>query len=294
MSKASGEVAKRYDYDAFGVELNPDETDTNPYRYCAEYFDIESGTIYLRARYYSPNHGRFTQLDPARDGLNWYAYCANNPVSRIDTSGLTWQDTLSGVADSIIDNSVGGLLQWVSENIVGSSGDGPTSDYDYYLGRAIGDLLSIAASGAISTKGVIDILSSIVAGGAVSVSSSGVLTAGGVSIAVSGVAVGVAEITYGQIVYSVSSGNYKDNIDKLQTEKTAIKDSKKDLKSLDDKYLKKNDIDPHEFKDEILKRSNVKDKNVAHYNIMRNSKTKELYLVPNGNMKAIATGVCLK
>ena len=291
---SSGTVTKRYEYDAFGVELNPDENDENPYRYCAEYFDVESGTIYLRARYYSPNHGRFTRLDPARDGLNWYAYCANNPVSRIDTSGLTWQDTLSGVADSIIDNSVGGLLQWVSENIVGSSGDGPTSDYDYYLGRAIGDLLSIAASGAISTKGVIDILSSIVAGGTVSVSSAGVLTAGGVSIAVSGVAVGVAEITYGQIVYSVSSGNYKDNIDKLQTEKTAIKDSKKDLKSLDDKYLKKNDIDPHEFKDEILKRSNVKDKNVAHYNIMRNSKTKELYLVPNGNMKAIATGVCLK
>ena len=84
---ASGTVTKRYEYDAFGVELNPDENDTNPYRYCAEYFDIESGTIYLRARYYTPNHGRFTQLDPARDGLNWYAYCYNNPVKYIDPSG---------------------------------------------------------------------------------------------------------------------------------------------------------------------------------------------------------------
>ena len=85
---SSGNVVRRYEYDAFGVELNPDETDTNPYRYCAEYFDIESGTIYLRARYYSPNHGRFTQLDPARDGLNWYAYCANNPIIYIDPFGL--------------------------------------------------------------------------------------------------------------------------------------------------------------------------------------------------------------
>ena len=59
-----GTVTKRYEYDAFGVELNPDETDTNPYRYCAEYFDIESGTIYLRARYYNPAYGRFTQPDP--------------------------------------------------------------------------------------------------------------------------------------------------------------------------------------------------------------------------------------
>ncbi len=86
---SSGTVTKRYEYDAFGVELNPDENDTNPYRYCAEYFDVESGTIYLRARYYSPNHGRFTQLDPARDGLNWYAYCSNNPILFVDPWGLS-------------------------------------------------------------------------------------------------------------------------------------------------------------------------------------------------------------
>ena len=96
---ASGTITKRYEYDAFGVELNPDETDTNPYRYCAEYFDIESGTIYLRARYYSPNHGRFTQLDPARDGLNWYAYCANNPIAFVDPSGCFI--TLSGTEEEI-------------------------------------------------------------------------------------------------------------------------------------------------------------------------------------------------
>ncbi|MBR3994307.1 MAG: RHS repeat-associated core domain-containing protein, partial [Clostridia bacterium] len=81
------EVVKRYDYDAFGNELNIDTTDTNPFRYCAEYFDTETGTIYLRARYYSPVTGRFTQLDPIKDGLNWYAYCVNNPVMFVDPSG---------------------------------------------------------------------------------------------------------------------------------------------------------------------------------------------------------------
>ena len=62
-------------------------SDTNPYRYCGEYYDFESETIYLRARYYSPSHGRFTQVDTARDGLNWYAYCGNNPIAFVDPWG---------------------------------------------------------------------------------------------------------------------------------------------------------------------------------------------------------------
>jgi hypothetical protein len=32
--------------------------------------------------------GRFTSEDPARDGLNWYIYCYNNPLAFVDPSGL--------------------------------------------------------------------------------------------------------------------------------------------------------------------------------------------------------------
>ncbi len=42
----------KYIYDAFGVEKNIDENDTNAFRYFGEYYDAETGTIYLRARYY--------------------------------------------------------------------------------------------------------------------------------------------------------------------------------------------------------------------------------------------------
>lgn len=66
---------KTYSYDAFGVEQDPDSTDPNPFRYCGEYFDKETGTYYLRARYYAPETGRFTQEDPSCDGAvvnkNW-------------------------------------------------------------------------------------------------------------------------------------------------------------------------------------------------------------------------------
>ena len=58
------------------------------YSSIGEYFDAESGNIYLRNRYYAPSTGRFISEDPIRDGTNWYAYANNNPVMYIDPWGL--------------------------------------------------------------------------------------------------------------------------------------------------------------------------------------------------------------
>ena len=91
-----------YEYDPFGKQIDPnaageellsgsyegDPNDSNPYRYAGEYYDKETGSIYLRARYYDPSYGRFTQEDPIKDGLNWYAYCTNDPVNFVDPSGM--------------------------------------------------------------------------------------------------------------------------------------------------------------------------------------------------------------
>ena len=89
LTNASGNVTKNYNYDVFGSELNKADNDTNPFRYCGEYFDSSSGTYYLRNRYYSPQTGRFTSEDPIRAGSNYYTYCGNNPLKWIDPSGLT-------------------------------------------------------------------------------------------------------------------------------------------------------------------------------------------------------------
>jgi hypothetical protein len=48
---AVGTQTKTYDYDAFGNEKDRVGSDPNPFRYCGEYFDVESGAYYLRARY---------------------------------------------------------------------------------------------------------------------------------------------------------------------------------------------------------------------------------------------------
>ncbi|MBE7020833.1 MAG: hypothetical protein E7411_05320 [Ruminococcaceae bacterium] len=84
----SGTILKDYSYDAFGNQKATSENDTNPFRYSGEYFDEESGLIYLRARYYDTASGRFISEDPIKDGLNWYVYCGNNPVNFIDPLGL--------------------------------------------------------------------------------------------------------------------------------------------------------------------------------------------------------------
>jgi RHS repeat-associated protein len=92
LTDGAGALVWLYDYDAFGNEREiagqAPSADANPFRYAGEYFDAESGAYYLRARYYDPRNGRWTQEDPAQAGLNWYTYCSNNPVNRIDPWGL--------------------------------------------------------------------------------------------------------------------------------------------------------------------------------------------------------------
>jgi len=43
-----------------------------------------------------PELGRFTQEDPAQQGTNLYIYCNNDPVNRIDPSGLWYKNAQGG------------------------------------------------------------------------------------------------------------------------------------------------------------------------------------------------------
>ena len=82
-------VVRNYEYDAYGKEKNAlPSDDENPFRYSGEYFDSETGLVYLRNRMYDPETGRFISEDPIRDGLNWYAYCEGNPITKVDPWGL--------------------------------------------------------------------------------------------------------------------------------------------------------------------------------------------------------------
>ena len=84
------------------MEHNESTLDDNPFRYCGEYYDKETKTIYLRARYYNAEQGRFTQEDPIRDGYNWYAYCENNPIMFVDPTGQwAWLSKAVAIATTV-------------------------------------------------------------------------------------------------------------------------------------------------------------------------------------------------
>lgn len=98
LTDTSGNVVEEYEYDVYGrvvVSASSGQIRTgssvgNPYMFTGRRLDKETGLYYYRARYYSPRLGRFLQTDPIGygDGINWYAYCGNNPLGWIDPYGL--------------------------------------------------------------------------------------------------------------------------------------------------------------------------------------------------------------
>jgi hypothetical protein len=56
--------------------------------------DEQNGLLYMRARYYIPELGRFTSKDPVGllGGPNFYAYAMNDPIGLMDPLGLWYFD----------------------------------------------------------------------------------------------------------------------------------------------------------------------------------------------------------
>lgn len=78
-----------YSYDAYGATMQTGTND-NSQQYAGREND-GTGLYYNRARYYSPQMGRFISQDPigwASGQTNGYAYVGGNPISHVDPAGL--------------------------------------------------------------------------------------------------------------------------------------------------------------------------------------------------------------
>ena len=96
-------ILNQYEYDAWGNPTTCNEKVPNRFKFNGQQYDPITQQYYLRARYYNPVIGRFTQEDTYRgDGLNLYAYCAGNPVYYIDPSGhIICENTADLLADKV-------------------------------------------------------------------------------------------------------------------------------------------------------------------------------------------------
>jgi RHS repeat-associated protein len=88
LTDASRNVVAAYSYDPYGKTTSKTGTATTPMQYAGQYYDAESGLMWMRARYYDPNTGSFLTVDPLRDiSRAPYNYANNEPTNFTDPSG---------------------------------------------------------------------------------------------------------------------------------------------------------------------------------------------------------------
>jgi RHS repeat-associated protein len=99
VTNMAGVVTERLGYAAFG-EAKP--TTSMPKGFIGERPDVETGMLYLNARYYDPERAQFNSPDDwdptlAGVGTNRYAYAGNDPVNKADPNGHTFGDFLNSL-----------------------------------------------------------------------------------------------------------------------------------------------------------------------------------------------------
>jgi RHS repeat-associated protein len=142
VDQGTGEVVESSTYLAYGAV----DSDYRParwqqpredLRYTGQWDDAEVGLVYMHARYYLPELGRFVSGDPlalqgARGDLNPYAYASGSPFRYTDPTGFLGEaDTSNTSADDPPCNSVvcgaTGTLQVPEITIQGQPAQKPLS-----------------------------------------------------------------------------------------------------------------------------------------------------------------------
>ncbi len=155
---AQGNETRLRKYDVYGVSRNVGLTGDSLSNHkfvgnLGHSCENETGLIYMRARYYDPTLGRFISEDPAKDGINWYAYCANNPINGHDPTGKFLSLLMSELVGLEQEGSEGAaanvVKKWGTDKIY----QAVAKHAGYISGYLAATTLTDLASGVISTAG---------------------------------------------------------------------------------------------------------------------------------------------
>ena len=139
---ATQQVVWSWDPDAFGVLQPaaglPNGVEIN-LRFPGQYYDVDSGLYYNHNRYYNPELGRYMEPDPIglEGGLNPYAYAGNDPVNKVDPTGLYVTSWLGGMFVESFNWATTGQFNWAGVN---------GALYDGYNSGTFSGIASSAAS----------------------------------------------------------------------------------------------------------------------------------------------------
>ncbi len=161
-------------YDAFGNTVSSSGSWSGPFQYAGNYGYQQdaNGLKLLGHRYYDSTTGRFATGDPIGNGVNWYVYASNNPVTSIDPTGLFtvfgFEFTLEIVAEGL-DTGLHGMLSGVT--------------FGLYDG---GDYKDDTGFGGSQLLGKVGITTLVLAGAVWATPSAAVITAGDGAITLGG------------------------------------------------------------------------------------------------------------
>ncbi len=90
IDQATGTIAQRLDYDAFGNVLTDTNPGFQPFGFAGGLYDSQTGLVRFGARDYDAQTGRWTSKDPILfrgQTPNLYGYALNSPLQYIDSTG---------------------------------------------------------------------------------------------------------------------------------------------------------------------------------------------------------------
>jgi len=124
-----GNVTQITDYRPYGSPAGSTQPINGP-GYSGHVSDLESQLIYMQARYYDPQVGRFLSTDPVSPTpgdmflTNRYAYVNNNPIKNTDPSGKCIWDACV-VETYVVAIAIAGVAAYTSKIILDNIRDHP-------------------------------------------------------------------------------------------------------------------------------------------------------------------------